>query len=256
MIEVSGLSKHFPLSREQKKEKGRKALSHKVTAVDNISFQCRPGRIFTLLGPNGAGKTTTLRLIAALLRPDSGSIRVAGYDTQKQAFEVRRRLGFLTGTTRLYERLTPLELVKYYADLYGMEKQRFEKRRDELFDLLDMHEFAGRRIAKLSGGMRQKVSIVRTIIHDPEVMVFDEPTVGLDVLTSQNIITLIRQCREEGKTIIFSTHIMGEVSLLSDDMAVIHEGKLLFNGSFDAFSANMRGKTLEAAFIDLLKEAA
>lgn len=256
MIEISGLSKHFPLSREQRKERGRGSSGQRVTAVDNISFQCLPGRIFSLIGPNGAGKTTTLRLIAALLRPDGGSVRVAGYDTQKQPNEVRRRLGFLTGTTRLYERLTPLELVEYYANLYGMEKPRFRKRRDELFDLLDMHEFAGRRIAKLSGGMRQKVSIVRTIIHDPEVIVFDEPTVGLDVLTSRNIIDLIRRCRDEGKTVIFSTHIMGEVSLLSDDMAVIHEGRLLFNARFDDFRQKMSGKTLEAAFIDLLREAA
>jgi sodium transport system ATP-binding protein len=160
----------------------------------------------------------------------------------------------LTGTTKLYDRLTAEELVKYYADLQGMERSAFEKRKDELFTLLDMHDFAKWRIAKLSSGMRQKVSIVRTIIHDPEVVVFDEPTVGLDVITAKNIIELIRNCKNEGKTVIFSTHIMGEVSLLSDDMALIHRGKLLYNSTYRDFQNQMREETLEEEFIRLIQE--
>ena len=254
MIIVKDLWKTFRLSRQQKKEKGSKPREGKIHAVAGINFTCQPGRIFTLLGPNGAGKTTTLRMIATLLKPTSGSISLDGIDIQKQPQEARRKLGFLTGTTRLYDRLTPNELVKYYADLHDMDRNLFKKRRDELFTLLDMHEFAGWRIGKLSSGMRQKVSIVRTIIHDPEIVVFDEPTVGLDVITSKNIIELIRKCKQEGKTVIFSTHIMGEVSLLSDDMAIIHNGKLCYEGSYGDFQNQMQRDSLEEEFIRLLQE--
>ena len=256
MIVVKDLWKTFRLSRQQRKEKGGKHSDGKIDAVAGISFTCEPGRIFTLLGPNGAGKTTVLRMIATLLKPTSGSISVDGIDVVKRPQEARRKLGFLTGTTKLYERLTPDELVKYYADLHDMDETAFKKRKEELFTLLDMHAFARWRIAKLSTGMRQKVSIVRTIIHDPEIVVFDEPTVGLDVITSKNIIELIRGCKKDGKTVIFSTHIMGEVSLLSDDMAIIHEGKLCFNGTYKDFQSRMQRDSLEEEFIRLLREAA
>jgi sodium transport system ATP-binding protein len=135
-----------------------------------------------------------------------------------------------------------------------MDSRKFLERKQELYTLLDMHNFSDWRISKLSGGMRQKVSIVRTIIHDPEVVVFDEPTVGLDVMTAKNIIELIRRCRDEGKTVIFSTHIMGEVSLLSDDLAILHKGRLLYNGTFRAFQDEMRSDSMEEAFIRVLEE--
>jgi sodium transport system ATP-binding protein len=251
MIAVRDLWKTFKLSREQRREIG--VSGHTLDAVAGISFTCEPGRVCTLLGPNGAGKTTALRMIATLLKPTRGTIEVAGFDTVKQASEVRRRLGFLTGSTKLYDRLTPNEVVKYYADLHGMEQSTFNKRRDELFTLLDIHGFATRRIAKLSTGMRQKVSIARTMIHDPEVVVFDEPTVGLDVVTSKHIIELIRGCREAGKTVIFSTHIMSEVSLLSDDLIVVHKGRICYNGTFDQFRSQMKGESVEEEFIRLLE---
>ena len=190
-----------------------------------------------------------------MLEPTSGTIRVQGYDVKREPQEVRRRLGFLTGTTGLYDRLTPNELVKYYADLHEIDRDTFRKRKDEIFSRLDMHQFAGRRIAKLSTGMRQKVSIARTIIHDPEVIVFDEPTSGLDVITARNIINLIRDFRDKGKTVIFSTHIMGEVSLLSDDLAIIHKGKLCYNGNCDDFASQMKTKSLEDAFIKIVEES-
>jgi sodium transport system ATP-binding protein len=253
MIIVKDLTKTFKLSRQQKKEKGGFHSDGLVHAVAGISFQCQPGRIFTLLGPNGAGKTTTLRMIATLLKPTSGTITVAGCDTGKDPLEVRRKIGFLTGSTKLYERLTAVELVKYYADLHAMDKERFVKRKDELFTLLDMHGFANWRIGKLSSGMRQKVSIVRTIIHDPDIIVFDEPTVGLDVITAKNIIELIRRCKNDGKTVIFSTHIMGEVNLLADDLAIIHEGRFRFNGTYRDFRTRMKDVSLEEAFIQLIQ---
>jgi sodium transport system ATP-binding protein len=258
MIVVKDLRKTFKLSRQQKREHKAEPGSRgdgTVDAVAGVSFTCRPGRIFSLLGPNGAGKTTALRMIATLLKPTSGSIEVAGIDAVKNPQEVRRRLGFLTGSTKLYDRLSANDLVKYYADLHGMDRAKFEKRKDELFTLLDMNDFAKKRIGKLSTGMRQKVSIVRTMIHDPEILVFDEPTVGLDVITAKHIIDLIRRCKDQGKTVIFSTHIMGEVSLLSDDMAIIHMGKLVFSGTYADFERQMQGRSIEEEFIRLLEGA-
>jgi sodium transport system ATP-binding protein len=249
MINVENLRKQFKLSRAQKREMGPDFQGSTVDAVAGISFTCRPGRIFSLLGPNGAGKTTTLRMISTMLKPSAGSIEVDGFDVGKNPEKVRERLGFLTGSTKLYHRLTANELVKYYADLHGIDRSRFESRRDEIFTLLDMHDFAKQRIAKMSSGMKQKVSIARTIIHDPSVMVFDEATAGLDVVASRGIVELIRRAKDRGKTVLFSTHRMGEVSQLSDDLAIVHKGKLLFNGTYADFTAQMQADTLEDEFI-------
>ncbi|OPL19319.1 MAG: ABC transporter ATP-binding protein [Candidatus Aegiribacteria sp. MLS_C] len=252
MIEVRDLVKTFRLTRRQRREEGWPKDVREIRAVEGVSFTCRPGRIFTLLGPNGAGKTTVLRIIATLMEPDSGSISVCGFDTVEQPGNVRARIGFLTGSTRLYDRLTVSELIRYYADLHGMEADHYRKRRDELFDMLDMHEIAGRRIGKLSTGMKQKVSIVRTVIHDPEVMIFDEPTVGLDVITSRSIIELIHSCKERGRTVIFSTHIMSEVSRLSDDLAILHRGRLLYNDTYESFTGGMKTPSVEEEFVRVL----
>lgn len=252
MIEIKDVSKSFKVTKKQKRELGIPKNQRTVEAVTQVNMLCQPGRIFTLLGPNGAGKTTLLRMIATMLKPDTGFIKVAGFDTKKEPQKVRKTIGFLTGSTELYKRLTPKEIVKYYASLFGITKDIYQKREKELFDLLEIHEFANKRVGKLSSGMKQKVSIARTMIHDPEVVIFDEPTVGLDVLTSKNIIKLIRDCKKRGKTIIFSTHIMGEVGLLSDDMAIIHKGKILFNSSFDDFLNQKKGRTIEDEFVRII----
>lgn len=254
MIKVENLSKTFKLSRQQKREMGEGFSAPTIDAVKDVSFICEPGRVYTLLGPNGAGKTTVLRMIATMLQPTFGSIEVCGYNTVKQPDEVRKRLGFLTGNTGLYHRLTPNEFVKYFADLHGMDSSKFNKRKDELFTLLGIHEFAQRRIGKLSTGMLQKVSIVRTIIHDPEVIVFDEPTSGLDIIASKNIIELIRSCIKDRKTVIFSTHRMDEVSLLSTDLGVIHKGNMLYDGTFQEFLEKKSEDTFENEFIKLVEE--
>ncbi len=193
MIIVDNVSKTFKMTREQKLELGKNATSSTVDAVKNVSFTCQPGRVFTLLGPNGAGKTTMLRIIATMLKPTAGTIKVAGHDVLHEPQKVRQSLGFLTGGTGLYDRLTPDEIVKYYADLYDMDETTFKRRKDDLFAFLGINEFAKRRIGKLSSGMKQKVSIVRTIIHDPDVVVFDEPTAALDVIVARHIIDLIRR---------------------------------------------------------------
>ena len=244
------LIKDFTLNKKQRKEMGDKYKNTKILrAVDDVSFKCQPGRIYGLLGPNGAGKTTTLRMIATMLKPTSGSITVAGYDSVSKGQKVRSQIGFMTGQTALYDRLTPTEMAKYIADLHGMDNKKFNERKKHLFNILDMNSFADRRIGRLSTGMKQKTSIARTIIHDPQVMVFDEPTSGLDVMTSRAIVDLIRSCKEEGKTVIFSTHRMGEVNQLCDDIAIIYKGKLFYNSSLDQFKSEMTKSTFEEEFI-------
>jgi sodium transport system ATP-binding protein len=223
-------------------------------ALCGVSFQLERGEWLALLGPNGAGKTTTLRMLSTIFKPTSGSIKIAGVDALVDPQEARRKMGFLTGSTGLYARLTPNEVLKYFADLYEIPKEIFEQRKEELYSLLDMHDFQGKRIGKLSTGMKQKVSICRTMIHDPEVVIFDEPTSGLDVITAENIIELIRNCREQGKTVIFSSHIMSEVDLLCDDLAIIHKGNMLYNGTMENFKNEMQADNLTAEFIRIVND--
>jgi sodium transport system ATP-binding protein len=249
MIEVRNVTKTFKLSRQQKREMGRGFGGNSVDAVADISFVCKPGRIFSLLGPNGAGKTTTLRMIATMLRPSAGTILVNQHDAVRSPEAVRASLGFLTGSTQLYDRLTPHELVRYVADLHRVPRDVFNARRDEIFAALDMNVYPDRRIGKLSTGMKQKVSIARTLIHDPDVLVLDEATAGLDVIASRSIVQLVRQARERGKTVLFSTHRMGEVDLLSDDLAIIHRGRLVFSGTYRSFTDSMTASSLEDEFI-------
>lgn len=252
MIKVENLVKEFKLTKKQQKENN--STEKVARAVKGISFECKPGRIFSLLGPNGAGKTTTLRMISTIAVPTSGSIEVAGVDVVAEPQNARAKIGFLTGSTGLYERLTPNEVLKYFADLNDLTKEQFEQRRDHYYDLLDMHDFKNKKIGQLSTGMKQKVSITRTMIHDPEVVVFDEPTSGLDVITAENIIKLIRDCKDQGKTVIFSSHIMSEVDLLCDDLAIINKGKLLFSGTMQEFRDNMQTDTLTGEFIRIVNE--
>ncbi|MGH9863479.1 MAG: ATP-binding cassette domain-containing protein, partial [Candidatus Acidiferrales bacterium] len=181
MIEARELTKVF---RDRKRGE--------IRAVDGVSFRCQPGQIYGLLGANGAGKTTTLRLLATILQPTDGTALVAGFDIFEQPENVRAHVGFLSTATALYGRLTPRETVAYFGRLNGMDEGRLKKRTEELFALLEVGEFADRRVDKLSTGMKQKVSIARTLVHDPPVMIFDEPTVGLDVMTARTIVSFIR----------------------------------------------------------------
>lgn len=253
MIEVTNLYKEFILSKQQQKELN--TTDKKSIAVNSISFKCEPGKVFSLLGPNGAGKTTTLRMLSTIFKPTSGSILIDGIDAIEYPQEARKRIGFLTGSTGLYARLTPNELVDYFAKLYGVSDSNLKERKDKLFTLLDMNDFQNKRIGKLSTGMKQKVSICRTMIHDPQVIVFDEPTSGLDVITAENIIKLIRDCKAEGKTVIFSSHIMSEVDLLCDDMSIIHKGNLLYNGTLSDFKSQMTTENLTTEFIKIINES-
>ena len=251
MIQVSNLRKEFLLTRQQKKELN--TTENKALAVLDLSLSCQAGRIFSLLGPNGAGKTTTLRMLATLIEPSSGKIQINGIDAIAHPQQARMQIGFLTGSTGLYARLTPIEVIDYYADLYGVEKSIREQRKEELFTLLHMNDFLHKRIGKLSTGMKQKVSICRTMIHDPSVVIFDEPTSGLDVITAENIIKLIRSCKDQGKTVIFSSHIMSEVDLLCDDLAIIHKGELKFSGTMQDFKSQMQTPNLTEEFIRIVQ---
>lgn len=252
MIEVQNLTKVFKLSKRKQKENN--ADKSAFLAVDNVSFSCIPGRVFSLLGPNGAGKTTTLRTIGGIISPSSGKVLVNGMNITDNANDAKKTIGFLTGSTGLYGRLTTDETIGYFAGLYGVDKSLTEQRKQALYDMLDMHQFANKQVGKLSTGMKQKVSICRTMIHDPDVVVFDEPTSGLDVISAGAIINLIRDCKARQKTVIFSSHIMSEVELLCDDLAIINKGKIIYHNTFEAFKSDNPHQSLTESFIEIVKK--
>jgi sodium transport system ATP-binding protein len=241
MIEARGLSKRF-----QDKKRGE------IHAVENVSFTCQPGKIYGLLGANGAGKTTTLRMLATILEPTDGTAIVSGYDVVEQPEKVRANVGFLSTATALYPRLTAQEMVEYFGRLNGLDEATLKKRVDDIFARLDMNSFRERRCDKLSTGMKQKTSIARTLVHDPPVMIFDEPTTGLDVMTARTIIGFIADCRGLGKTVIFSTHIMSEVERLCDHIGIIHGGKLLEEGTLSELRAKHNEHNLEEIIVKVV----
>jgi len=241
MIQARGLSKRF-----QDKKRGE------IRAVDNVSFTCQPGKIYGLLGANGAGKTTTLRMLATILEPTDGTALVCGHDIIEQPEKVRACVGFLSTATALYPRLTALELVEYFGRLNGLDEATLKKRVDDIFNRLDMNGFRDRRCDKLSTGMKQKTSIARTLVHDPPVMIFDEPTLGLDVITARTITAFIRECRDRGKTVIFSTHVMSEVEKLCDTIGIIHTGKLLAEGTLAQFRDQHNEQDFEEIFVKVI----
>lgn len=241
MIEARGLSKRF-----QDKKRGE------IRAVDHVSFACEPGKIYGLLGANGAGKTTTLRMLATILEPTDGTAVVCGHDVVEQPEKVRANVGFLSTATALYPRLTSQELVEYFGRLNGLDEATLKKRVDDIFNRLDMNGFRDRRCDKLSTGMKQKTSIARTLVHDPPVMIFDEPTTGLDVMTARTIISFISDCRDRGKAIIFSTHIMSEVERLCDHIGIIHDGKLLAEGTVSGLRSRYSEHNLEEIIVKVV----
>jgi sodium transport system ATP-binding protein len=221
-------------------------------AVDSVSFEAVPGRIFGLLGPNGAGKTTAFRMLSTLIPPTSGDAVVGGVSITKFPSGVRRQIGFLTGNTGLYPRLTAREVVRYFALLYGLDRDDAETRIDRLFEQFEVTPFQHKRCGALSTGMQQKVSIARAIVHDPPFLIMDEPTTGLDVLASQHIVKFILRSRDEGKCVLFSTHIMSEAERLCDEIAIIHHGRIVASGTVDELR-NQTGETkIEDVFLAVL----
>ena len=223
-----------------------------IRGADSVSFRVEPGRIYGLLGANGAGKTTTLRMLGTLLKPTEGTAVVAGYDVVEEPDRVRANIGFLAASTALYARLTARELIVYFGRLNGMDDGSLRTRIGALAEELDMNEFLDRRCDKLSTGMKQKTSIARTIVHDPQVLMFDEPTLGLDVMTARTIVQFVRECRGRGKTVIYSTHVMSEAEKLCDVIGIIHGGKLLAEGTLAELKARTGQPDLEECFVKVV----
>ena len=241
MIEALHLTKTF-----RDKQRGE------IRAADDISFRVSPGQIYGLLGANGAGKPTTLRLLATLLKPTGGSATVAGCDVAREPEKVRAQVGFLAASTALYGRLTAREMIAYFGKLNGLPDAEIRARTKRIADELDMHEFLDRRCDKFSTGMKQKTSIARTLIHDPAVMIFDEPTLGLDVMTARAIVKFVRECRNRGKTVIYSTHVMSEVEKLCDTIGIIHGGKLMAEGTLAGLRATYGEQDMEEIFVKIV----
>ncbi|HET6645140.1 MAG TPA: ATP-binding cassette domain-containing protein [Fimbriimonadales bacterium] len=243
MIVVSDIVKHF-----------QDAKRGVVRAVDGVSFECCPGEIFGLLGANGAGKTTLMRLLSTVISPTSGTATIAGHDIVHEPEKVRQSIGFMSTTTALYTRLTPREMITYMGRLYGLRGKDLERRVDEVIEMLQITEFQDRLCDKLSTGQKQRVSLARTILHDPPVLFFDEPTAGLDVLASRTIMEFIEERKQSGKTVVFCTHIMSEAESLCDRICVLHAGKVAAIGTFEDLKRLTGEERLEKVFLSLVEE--
>lgn len=249
ILQVNGLSKKFKLSsKQQKLEKTKQKVK---IAVDNLSFSAYKGEIFGLLGPNGAGKTTTLRMLATLIKPDGGDALVGGASIVKNAEEVRKKIGFLTSELKLEEFFTPNYLFDFFAAMHRMDTATRDRRKKEMFEKFGIDEFAEVKVANLSTGMKQKVSLVISIVHDPDIIIFDEPTNGLDVLTAKVVTDFLEELKAQGKMIIVSTHIFSLIDKLCDRVGIIIDGRMIV---CDTLEAVKNGKDLEDRFFDIYRE--
>lgn len=220
-----------------------------VVAVDDVSFEAPDGKITGLLGPNGAGKTTTLRVIYSLLKPDQGTALVDGLDTRERSVEVRRVIGALPDNQGLYPRLTSRENIRYFGRLHGLEGKDLEDSIDQMLDLLDMREIENRRTEGFSAGQRVKVAIARALVHQPPNVLLDEPTSGLDVMSTRAMRGFIRQLRDQGRCVVFSSHVMQEVSALCDNIVIINRGRVVASGAPEDLLAQTGQSNLEDAFV-------
>ena len=241
MIHVEGLTKNYADLRRGK-----------LVALDDVNFAAFPGQIYGLLGPNGAGKTTALRIISTVLRPSSGTVTVNGFNVVTQPSQVRRQIGFMSANTGVYDRMTAWEIVEYFGRLHGLDQATLADRMEKLFERLQMNEIRDLLGAKMSTGMKQKVSIARSLVHDPPVLIFDEATSGLDVLVARALLNTVAELREQGKCVIFSTHIMREAEKLCDRLAIIHRGRILAEGTLDELRDRHEQRDLEELFFQLI----
>lgn len=255
MLKVESLSKEFEQTSQEKKSSKMSfsKTNKKITVVDNLNFIVNNGEIVGLLGENGAGKTTTLRMISTMMKPTKGTAVVNGFDIFKESEKVRREIGVLFGgEVGLYDRLTARENIRYFAKLYGMNDLHIEKRIDELSKNLGMVEYIDKRVSQFSRGMKQKVSIARSIVHSPSTMLLDEPSTGLDVLATRTIKDFILKCKSKNKTILFSSHSMSEVEKLCDRVIIIHKGKVKAQGTIDELKTTYNNTDLEEVFVSLI----
>ncbi len=250
-LEVINVSKTFKLSRKQQKLNG--TTDKKKTAVNDVSFTAFPGEIFGLLGPNGAGKTTTLRIISTLIKPDSGDVLVGGSSVKNASYDVRSKIGFLTSELKLEDHFTPTYLFKYFGRLHGLEDEAIEERQEVLFNRFGIDPFREVKVGDLSTGMKQKTSIAISLVHDPDFIIFDEPTNGLDVLTARSVTDYLLELKEQQKTVILSTHILSVVEKLCDRVGIIINGKLKVCDSMDNVM-KQSDNSLEDLFFALIQE--
>lgn len=241
MVVVDELVKVFPTPAGPQKR-----------AVDGLSFRIEAGQIYGLLGPNGAGKTTTLRILSGLMEPTGGAAWLAGHNVATERDAVKRKLGFLTANTGLYQRLSPRELLRYFADLHGMEPAAAKARTAQLIQWLDIGEFSELRCGALSTGQRQRVNIARALLADPPILIMDEPTLGLDVLSNRVILEFIKRERDVGKAIILSTHYLDEAESMCDQIGLLHGGRLVAEGDLEALRARSGKQRLSAIFLALV----
>jgi len=243
MIHVRGLTKHYDDLR-----RGR------LVALGGIDFHAPPGQIYGLLGPNGAGKTTALRILSTVLAPTDGTATVNGFDVVTQPSQVRRQIGFVSTNTAVYDRMTGWEMVEYFGRLHGIPKEPLAVRMEDLFTRLKMDDLRDLLGAKMSTGMKQKVSIARALVHDPPVLVFDEATAGLDVLVARALLKTVAELRDHGKCVIFSTHIMREVEKLCDRIAIMHRGHILAEGTLEELRDRHQQRDFEELFFQLISQ--
>lgn len=252
MIEISNLTKVYKLSKKQMAE--QKTKKNMKKAVENVCVKAKKGEIYGLLGPNGAGKTTTLRCVATLLQPTEGSIKVCGYDTVKESENVRKSIGFLTNDIKLDPQFSPQYMFRFFGKLHGLDPDTILKRQEKLFDYFEMDHFKDKRIEELSTGMKQKAAIAVSLVHDPDVVIFDEPTNGLDIVTARNVTDYLKELRNEGKLVLISTHIMSEAEKLCDRIGIIIAGKKVIDGTIRQILEETKTNDLEDAFFELYKK--
>lgn len=251
MIEIDHLTKIYKLNKKQQKEMKTKDTIKK--AVDDVSLSINQGEIFGLLGTNGAGKTTTLRCLATLLKPTQGNITVDGLDVVKDSEAVRRKISFLTNDIKMDPQFSPDYLFYFFGRLHGMEAADIESRKKELFEHFGISAFKDKKVEELSTGMKQKVSIAVSLVHAPEIVIFDEPTNGLDIVTARAVVDYLKKLKDEGKTVIVSTHVMSEAQKLCDRIAIIIDGRLVALGTLDELEAQTNTTDLEDAFFEYYK---
>lgn len=249
MIEIDNLTKIYKLSKKQMAEQRTK--KNKKAAADRINIIAKPGKIYGLLGPNGAGKTTTLRCIATLLRPTEGQIKVCGFDTVKDSEEVRKRIAFLTNEIKLDPQFSPKYMFRFFGRLHGLSDTVIGERMEKLFHQFGISQFQDKKIDELSTGMKQKAAIAVSLVHDPEVVIFDEPTNGLDIVTARNVTDYLKELKEQGKVVLVSTHIMSEAEKLCDEIGIIINGQKVMDGTLQEILEQTNGTDLEDAFFSL-----
>lgn len=249
ILRVESLSKTFKLSRKQ--QKIERTDRKEIVAVDKLSFTANQGEIFGLLGPNGAGKTTTLRMLSTLIRPDSGDAILDGYSVVRQPSEVRGKIGFLTSELKLEDFFTPNYLFDFFSQLHQVDEATMRERKQQMFSRFGIDRFAEVKVANLSTGMKQKTSLVISLVHDPDIIIFDEPTNGLDVLTARTVTDYLQELRSKGKTIILSTHIFSLVERLCDRVGIIIDGRMIACGNLEEVC---NGLSLEDRFFEIYKE--